>query len=218
MTHVYITNRDLMVVPLMVEKLQEMSGITGISIVDCGSTYKPLLDYYDTCDVDVCRLTNKGIRASFTCLKHESPYYIVTDGDLDISNFPTNTIERMVETLKQEKDIIKVGCSLQLDDLPDNSYSDSIKQHESKYWSNVYGDYYHADIDTTFAVYRSGRGWGGYGPALRASYAVAKHLLWYLDPKTLPDDWHYYLSNLPKANTGTTWSAKMSQKLEKDND
>ena len=87
---VIINNRNLLTWPkAMVRDLSKWEGIGDIYIVDNGSTYEPLLEWYATKPCEVVSLeVNAGHQAPWLCglvQKLGEPYYAVTDPDLDLT-------------------------------------------------------------------------------------------------------------------------------------
>ena len=208
----WLTNRDLLSpVRGMVEQLSRMQAVGRIVIIDCDSTYEPLLAWYESQTVaEVLRRGNLHNHAAWRCgeeLAGNSPFYFTSDADLDLTGIPDDMLLRMAEQLDADPGLVKAGLSLRIDDLPDGCpLAKAAREHEAKYWTNDKGPGYLADIDTTAAVYRAGKGWGGYGPSMRLKPPyVARHLLWYVtDPG---DEWSHYLARL--SPTGLGWSPRM---------
>jgi hypothetical protein len=143
-------------------------------------------------------------------------YYVFTDSDVVPETFvPDDFIDHMVE-ICGELNSHKIGLGLRVDNLPETTYTNSVKEIESQYWTNkvVHGEYelYQAPIDTTFAVYQpnSEPVWG-HGYRMGGNY-VAKHIPWYYDINNLPKDERYYLQNL-KPNRGPTYSIQVKNLL-----
>ena len=91
----------------------------------------------------------------------------------------------------------KCGLSLEINDLPDDNEGNTIHRIESVYWEKSLDNmYFHADTDTTFAMYREGpqREYGHSAIRTNRPY-TAKHLPWYYrDFKNLPEDEQYYFA------------------------
>lgn len=211
----YLTNRDcLEPVRGMVDHLQQCADVGEITIVDCGSTYPPLLAWYESCGVTVRRCENLGPRAAWVGRQHVSEFYFVSDSDLDLTGVPLDFLQKLREGLERYPDYIKAGLSLRIDDLPaDLPLTARVLDVETPYWSKPLDpDWYDAPIDTTAALYRDAREWMGYGPALRAAPPYcAKHLAWYLRAGAVPPDWQYYFENLKPSEV--TWSRALKHSL-----
>lgn len=171
-------------------------------IIDNGSTYQPLIDWLIKTHYTVIHLNPKD--------DHKSPWYsgvikayakgrdyIVTDCDLDISTVPLDMVEHLKAGFEVES-VLKVGLSLEINDLPANPYTADVQQWESRFWEAKRGGYYLADIDTTLALYDGKReidksmfGKRAFYSALRADRPyTAKHLPWYNVPP-LSDEEQY---------------------------
>lgn len=211
---VYLTNRDCLTpVQGMVSHLQKCDGVDEIVIVDCGSTYPDLLDWYATTDARVIRCENLGSQAAWQVMQDNEEYYAVSDADLDISEIPTDFVLHLREGLLRYPRSIKSGLSLAIDDLPPESpLRDDVIKHESQFWkSPLDNQWYSAAIDTTFAVYKR-RSWQGIHRAIRSSPPyTARHLPWYLVFPDIPDDWRWYFQNIAPV---THWSGQYKQLIE----
>lgn len=212
---VFLTARDLLSVCDMALKLITMDGVTRVTIIDCQSTYGPLLARYNDlpADIGLLLVQNLGPRAAWSVMAEcMTEPYVVSDGDLDISEFPQDALVRMRERLISRPYLLKVGASLKLSDLPDTPQANQARQHEAQFWQcPTDPGFYAADIDTTLAVYRYAT-WGGYGPSERCEFATARHLLWYYTPDQLPPDVAHYCKHLdPRA--GACWSTAIHHQM-----
>ena len=201
----------------MVEHLLLCDEVGPITIVDCDSTYGPLIDWYEQeCPCRVIREPNLGNRAAWQHIHERDGFYFESDADLDFTGVPYDMLIVMRDKLMSSPEHIKVGMSLRLDDLPDESpIATRAQAHEANFWKfpTVDGRWYQADIDTTAAVYRGGKGWCGYGPSLRAAPPyMARHPAWYVTPNNMSEEWRHYLQRLKP--TGLTWSPILQQKLK----
>lgn len=211
--HCFLTNRDVMSVVGMVEHLKRCDEVGQITVIDCESTYQPLLDWYaEQSDIEVVRAENLGNHAVWKLFRPAEDYF-ASDADLDISAVPIDFLTLLRDKLR-EPHWVKVGLSLRLDDIPNaHPFADEVRSHEGKFWTRPNGPrWYLANIDTAGTMYRGGTGWGGYGPAARSRPPyVARHLPWYLTTGNVPDDWRHYLTRLsPK---GLHWSPKLREAL-----
>ena len=212
---IFLTARDLLSVCDMAESLLLLNEVDKITIIDCQSTYAPLLSRYNDLPdaIEILMCSNLGPRAAWhICreLMRDRPY-AVSDGDLDISEWHVDAITIMRERLMSQPHLIKVGAALEIAGLPATRLADQARNHEAQFWSKpVAPGFYSADIDTTFAIYQD-PDWGGYGPSERCSLATAKHLAWYLEPGKIPEDWQHYLGRVDRA-AGTHWSQLLAEK------
>lgn len=212
----WLTNRDALAVKPMVEHLITCDDVGPITIVDCDSTYAPLLDWYEhECPVNVIRADNLGNQAGWHFLD-QSTSYIVSDADLDLSRVPRDFARKLQFALDRFPARIKAGLSLAIDDLPEDSpIRDRVVAHESQFWTTPLDDlHYDAAVDTTLAMYRAGTGWGGYSPAIRlAPPYTARHVPWYLTPASTGEDWQHYFSRLNP--TGIVWGPALATELSR---
>ncbi len=181
---VIINNRDLLTWPkAMVEKIATYDGVGDIIIVDNGSTYPPLLEWYDTNPCKVYRMDNLGHGGAWVSgavTDTESEYYVVTDGDLGLEGTPKDTLIILMEKLKNNPELGKVGLGLDWNIVsPKSPYYNRLNLYEKSRWENSkVEDGVHVDvqIDTTFALYnRDGYFIGG--GSLAQPY-VARHYPW----------------------------------------
>ena len=183
-------------------KMAEFLSDTGCEVIlmDSNSTYPKLLEWYDKCPYKVHRFNINYRERIYWDSKlfnmYNDDYYVVTDHDLDLTEIPSDYISKLIEGLDGNPNITKCGLSLDIDNLPENTYTREVKNFEGKYWLNQdnMGNYI-AGVDTTFAVYdkrRQGVDWD-YGD--RFYYATrlpkpytAKHIPWYLTKESLSND------------------------------
>jgi hypothetical protein len=169
-----------------------------VILVDNGSTYPPLLEWYDKCSYPLFKLNgNFGHEVVWTCGIIDNHYpeikeYVVTDHDLDLSCIPWDWKDTLRTELNRTPGINKAGFSLEINDLPKNSFTDEIIKHEKGFWDKTIGEngFYDADIDTTFALYNRYRtNVKSFWSAVRAPRPyTAKHLPWYTTKESLKDD------------------------------
>lgn len=189
-------------------------------IVDNNSTYEPLIDWLKICPYKVIyMLENYGHQVLWNeAYKFITDrYYCVTDHDLDLSQIPHDWIEVLKQGLIENKDVIKSGFSLQIDDLPENNYTKEVIAWETKFWQTERrGKFFLSDIDTTLAMYDRDRDFGKlpndrFFSAVRADKPyTALHLPWYLTKESIennPEEKYYF------ENTHTYWAGKMKELL-----
>ena len=209
---VIINNRNLLTWPkAMVRDLSKWKGIGDIYIVDNGSTYEPLLEWYATKPCEVISLgVNAGHQAPWLCglvQKLGEPYYAVTDPDLDLSKTSKQTIVRCVEWLQEFPFVGKVGLSLRWDDVsPRSSYYTHVNTYEAQRQKSsriVKAAKVDVAIDTTFAVYNRQDYFIG-GVSLLES---ARHIPWYYSEKERKADKEFsqYLASASAASSYKTF-------------
>jgi len=200
---IFIINFNrLSYVKLLVANL-EQRGYLNIHIIDNNSTYPPLLKYYDDCRYDVIRLKeNKGHMVFWKdeyFSKYRESFYVVTDPDvLPIEECPNDFVLNFFECLRKYPWVRKVGFSLKIDDLP----QDSILSEDAYNWEKQFyktklkkENIYYAGIDTTFALYMPDNYIVGenFGRAFRTGMPyVARHLPWYKKASEVTEEDIYY--------------------------
>jgi hypothetical protein len=177
---------------------------TNIIIIDNASTYPPLLEYYRNSDLQIYYLNrNYGHLAlwkSGLFINFINNYYVYTDPDvLPIEQCPSDFLNYFKSILDKNRDVVKVGFSLKIDDIPDfYKYKNEVIEWEKKWWIDKVDDnFYVAHIDTTFALYAPWAFGGSneYRLSYRSDYPyVARHLPWYADSSNLTDEDIYYMS------------------------
>jgi hypothetical protein len=218
---VVINNRNrLTTTKFMVEKLLSLNPDEQIIIIDNGSTYEPLLNWYDEIKnkVDVRLGTNEGHLALWATklYKELESYFVYTDSDIILSDdFPMDWKEIMLDTFKKYPEYNKVALAIHTDDLPDHyRYKNQVVRNEGAWWlEEVEKDLFVADTDTTFAMmknfgdncYRSLR--------LARPDLICRHHGWYLNLDELDEEETYYLENLGERVT-TQYSKQHKEPLK----
>ena len=187
----------------------EKAGMRNIYIIDNNSCYPELLNYYQTTKHTVIRLNaNIGYKSVWDTNIHlwfTGLPYVYTDPDiLPIEECPLDAVGYFQQLLKEHQAYTKVGFSLKIDDIPDfYPQKEQVISWESKFWKKpIKKELYEADIDTTFALYRSGTRNQQWGKTLRtAGEYMARHLPWYENPATLSDEEIYYRNK----TIGSSW-------------
>ncbi len=197
----------------------EKRGYKNIYIIDNNSTYPPLLDYYQTTNYRVFKLQqNVGFLALWqTNIYKEfiNNYYVYTDSDVElIDECPQNVLQVFRQKMETDNKLYKIGLSLKIDDLP-NSYlkKEEVLKWEKKYYQNkVDSQFFLANVDTTFALYRpwyKSKGANIYIKMYRSNFPYQlRHLPWYVDSKNLSLEEEFYIKN---ASQSTHWTKLNSQ-------
>src|SRR5258706_13428884 len=109
---IFINNRNYVTWPSAMAKQFSEEG-HEIIFVDNGSTYEPLLDYYNQCKFKVIRLANIGNRAPWDAgiVNNLDEHYVCTDPDYDLSMIPKDWPEVLMEGFKQFPHYHKLGLS-----------------------------------------------------------------------------------------------------------
>lgn len=201
----------------------ENKGYTNIYIIDNNSDYAPLLDYYNSIPYKVYRLTeNAGYCALWdteVINDFKDSNYVYTDSDMEIPGYcPADFMTFFFFLLHKYQNIGKVGFGLKIDDLP-NSYA--LKNKVVSWEKNVLrkgkkleANAIKAQIDTTFALYRTGCfGPAGAMEAIRTTnpYEIL-HLPWYEDTNNLTEEQQFYYNS---ALTSSHWSKALRTHLNK---
>lgn len=199
---IFINCRDrLSPLKKMVECL-EAAGLKNIIFVDNASSYKPLLNYYDSTPYTILRLSrNIGQQAPWLsgaiCILAKNSPYIVTDPDLVLPDLSKNNIRNLFNVLNKYSDYIKVGLALKIDNLPDHyKPKNKVIKWERQFWKDeIEKDIYIADVDTIFALYRPNTPYI-IRPALRiAGSYTAEHEPWYQDSNNPTEEYANYLKH-----------------------
>ncbi len=228
---IYINNFNLLTWPKSLAEFFSDIPQTEVIFVDNASTYPPLLDWYaKESPYKVIRLgTNGGKHAAW---KHSailprhvhqglfgSEFYVVTDPDLCFADCPKDVMDVLVEGMQRFPTANKVGVSLEIEDVPDNSlFGLKAKRWEQKFWESRFdSQFYRAGIDTTFALYsintpyRNARRTNN--NALRSDRPyTARHMPWYLKSDSLTEEELFYFQS---AQNGM-WSRKAGRLMTKD--
>ena len=199
---VIINNRDLLTWPkAMVYKLLQYECIGDIIIVDNGSTYKPLLEWYDNqsvAKVIMCdNLGHGGAWVSGAVSSLNSDIYVVTDSDLGLQHTPNDTLVVLLDKLNKHPELEKIGLGLDWQIVKEDSpYYQRLNLYERDRWkaSAIIDDVY-VDMwtDTTFALYNKKQYFIG-GGSLSYPY-VARHYPWELPIEYNNDEFKYYIDH-----------------------
>jgi len=194
-----IINFNRLLLPVRLAEWVAQRGVEPV-FIDNNSTYPPLLEYYQSCPFRVLRLvSNYGhtVLWQYPVLKtlDINERFIYTDPDLDLTDVPDDFLEVMNEGLNRYPNYSKCGLSLEINDLPDTEEGNFIRNvPEAPYWNRPLDDmYFHADTDTTFALYQYPIGQYGYSAIRTNRPYTCKHIPWYYtDFDSLTDDERYY--------------------------
>jgi hypothetical protein len=184
-------------------------------IVDNGSTYPPLLDWFDRIRGAIVihdfkdnygpyRVWNQ--RLFWPRTSPEQPFYVVTDPDIvPIADCPRDAIPRLVDTWNQVR-CPKVGLSLRVETIPDTlptapdirgwetkMQTDGVRQPDGA-GARALLPCYESMLDTTFQVnHRDVLPTSGGSPGIRLAHPYqADHLGWHLDPHHLSEEERFY--------------------------
>jgi hypothetical protein len=208
-TKVLIINYNRLTLPKNMAEWVVAHGCDPV-FIDNASDYPPLLEYYKNSPFKVIRMSrNHGhtviwkIRNIIRAL-NITDRFIMTDPDLDLSGIPGDFLSVLNNGLDKYAGFDKCALSLEIEDLPDTAEGNFIREHEAEYWTKPLDeDYFYADTDTTFALYR----WplGAYGhSAIRTNRPyTAKHVPWYYrNLRDIPEDEKYYFKSATASSSG----------------
>jgi hypothetical protein len=218
---VFILNRNYLSWPNKMAIKLTTDGHEVI-FIDCGSNYAPLLDYYDSCEFKVIRISNKlGNRSPWDAgiVTTLNEPYVVTDPDFDLTTVPNDWAEVLLEGFQQFPDKNKFGLSLEEKEVPPenpawiedrfNQYPDGLPM---TWGCGLPNNWYNYPCDTTFALQRPHTP-GEIGGVRKGRPYTATHLPWHitLDPTSKPgaravlcdDEIAYYF--LTCENSSMTW-------------
>ena len=216
---IIISFNQLFYLKNLIDSLKQY-GYKNIVIIDNASTYKPLLDYFETIrnQITLILLNENHGHQVFWKLneinkKYVQNYYVVTDPDINpMEDCPKDFLKYFKTILDKNFKINKVGFSLYLDDIPDtNPDKNKIVLWESKFWQNKNEEgNYIASIDTTFALYKPKRfsKISIFYKAIRTQKPyTARHGGWYVDPENLTNEQEFYINT---SNASSSWLSKES--------
>ena len=220
---VYINNHNRLTTTKAMTKWLLRAGTKRITILDNGSTYAPLLEWYNKLPegVDVVKQSNLGPWAFWSSQRHmeqETPY-VVTDSDLiPASICPLDLVEKLLQLLRDNPGCGKVGPGLRLDNIPDLS-REFVTSGDGKGWEGegVFWKRRHisgafsAPIDTTFALYNAFSPWvpADWNNLRTDSPYVVEHAPWYVQ-KPFSEEEQYYREHADKNWSHCTWPSPIT--------
>ena len=176
-------------------------GYENIHILDLGSTYKPLLEYYKTCRAEVIYSDNCGHKgfweAGYINRFENYPWIVISDSDIELNvDTPKGFIGQMIVCAKDFR-VDKVGLAIRYHDITNPVYKTIITPIESRYW--VYRlryklRIYDAPIDTTFCIVRPDLPFQ-YNAIRIAGEYTCKHTPWYIDFDNMTEEEQYYMDH-----------------------
>lgn len=205
---VIVNNCNLLTWPrAMIGAIEAFEQVADILVVDNGSTYEPLLAWYETLAHAVIRLPNIGHTAPWrpeVKARVKTDLYVVTDPDLGLDETPRDCLRHLAQCLARYPAARKIGLGLTIDEVPRESPCfEHVNRLEKAYWDMAPfpGGVRPAPVDTTFAIYHK---------SLLDEYAVrggrtdrpytARHLPWsVIEPDA---EFRYYLD---RANASSSY-------------
>ncbi|MDO1501082.1 glycosyltransferase [Winogradskyella maritima] len=225
--HVKFQLKDFKSIPIIIISFNQFSslkklidflianGYKNIIVIDNGSSYPPLIEYFQQLDHRVvlhrlnenmghlCFWKNEAIFKTYS-----KGYYVVTDPDVvPVFECPNDFLNTFRKMLDKAYDRTKVGFSLKIDDIPvANPNRDKIIKWERGLYSKKINEHAQkAPIDTTFALYRPGYKYRlkDFTKAWRTNFPLqARHCGWYIDINNLTEEQIYYQKT---ANESASW-------------
>lgn len=211
---IIINNRNRLTFLLSMISSLESKGYHNIYIIDNNSNYEPLLQFYENTNYKVFRLKeNVGFLSLWKtkiCKQFEHNYFVYSDSDVvPTEDCPHHFLQIFLDQMKSDKKLMKIGLSLKIDDLPDHfANKKEVIEWETKYFDRSVDDqFYLANVDTTFALYRPYmRGGASRLKMFRSKSPIeAYHMPWYNDSSNLSEEELFYINN---AKTSTHWTSK----------
>jgi hypothetical protein len=213
MIPVIINNRNLFTwVVEMVNKIKTYEGVGEIIIIDNGSDYPPLLEWYDTNPCTIHRAENIGHAAPWQVLGDviTNNDYVITDADMGLLDTPTDTLLYLKDNL-DSLGLDKIGLGLNWGIVKEDSlYYNHIQSYEKNRWDSAHINNIYTDIaiDTTFALYKKGTPYFVGGASTTYPY-VARHYPWEFNQETYEnnEEFKYYIKN---ANTSSSYKTYLN--------
>ena len=185
-----------------ISRLKEM-GYKNITIIDNNSSYPPLLEFLDTTDCKVIRMKknfgHKVFWKSGLYKKYMNDLYVVTDPDvIPVENCPNDFVRVFYSYLKKYPRFRKVGFSLKINDIPDDSpLKEDVLAWEQKFYSIKvpFQKVFVASIDTTMALYMPDNlniSCDCLSALRTAEPYEARHLPWYKTQDKITEEDRYY--------------------------
>lgn len=187
------------------------AGYRHIYILDNGSTYPPLLAYYqELAHTDGIMVYPLGQNMGHTALwdssilekLHIRTPYVYTDPDIiPVEDCPQDIVRRCFALLQQNPFCVKAGPGIVHHDLTFDQAAEKEEWEKQFYRVPVGDDAYFAPLDTTFALYRNVRHYTIYTSIRTAGTGMIRHLPWYYTEENLPADEDYYRQHVNSSST-----------------
>src|ERR1017187_8924834 len=156
----YIPVRNMMTFTRQMVEWLIIRGVEPV-ILDNDSSYRPLLDWYETKPCAVIQLhENLGPYALWKSGRVPDGPFFLSDPDLDLTGVPDDFQSVMIGVLERNPGKTKVGLSLEIEDIPERNLHSlwmgwpSIKDWERRFWNpdKRTPDGFTVQVDTTFAL------------------------------------------------------------------
>ena len=223
---IIINNRNYLTWPkAMVETIKTFDEVGEIIIIDNGSTYPPLLEWYKTNPCTIVKIDNTGHKAPWSTgivSNLKADYFVVTDPDLGLDRVPKDVLTFLRQKLINNPGLGKVGLQLDSNIPSDSPWVEHMEVYEKSRWAksrvsskdpDVYID---VAVDTTFALYnrKTTTHWIG-GGSVKAPY-IANHFPWEISnhDRVNNSEFQYYLQNANKSSSYVQYAEIHSHKFE----
>ncbi len=202
--------RDIPCILLSRDRLQSLErlvdhllvlGYTNLYILDIGSTYPPLLDYYQTTQAKVLyagtNIGHKGLWVyNIIDQFKQYPWVMVSDSDIELD--PDTPADFAEQLILAAKDLFadKAGLAIRIDDITNEYLKRIVTPIEENYWKQRYNHklvVYGAGVDTTMCVVRTDRPFTYQG--IRVANWPVRHLDWYSNWDNLTEEEQYYMDH-----------------------
>lgn len=212
MIPVIINNRNLFTwVVEMVNKIKTYEEVGEIIIIDNGSDYPPLLEWYQTNPCTIHRTDNIGHTAPWQILDDviTNSDYVITDADMGLLDTPSDTLLYLKDNM-DSLGLDKIGLGLDWGIVKEDSlYYNHLQSYEKNRWNSSHtNNIYNIAIDTTFALYKKGTPYFVGGASTTYPY-VARHYPWEFNQETYEknEEYKYYIKN---ANTSSSYKTYLN--------
>jgi len=213
MIPVIINNRNLFTwVVEMVNKIKTYEGVGEIIIIDNGSDYPPLLEWYQTNPCTIHKTDNIGHTAAWQILGDviTNSDYVITDADMGLLDTPSDTLLYLKDNM-DSLGLDKIGLGLNWGIVKEDSlYYNHIQSYEKNRWDSAHINNIYTDIaiDTTFALYKKGTPYFVGGASTTYPY-VSRHYPWEFNQENYEnnEEFKYYIKN---ANTSSSYKTYLN--------
>lgn len=176
-------------------------GYTNLYILDIGSTYPSLLEYYKTTQATVLyagiNIGHKGLWIYNIIDQFKShPWVMVSDSDIELD--PDTPADFADQLILAAKDLYadKAGLAIRYKDITNEHLKKIVTPIEEQYWIQRYKhklEVYAAAVDTTMCVVKTDRPFS-YNAIRVADWPIC-HIDWYQDWDNLTEEEQYYIDH-----------------------
>lgn len=212
-----ISYNRLTVLERSIKSYLKFSDYPDIIIIDKGSSYPPLKEYYKDIEAKGSKiiysdtlktkdaLSDVAQEIARYKLTHDFDYYIVTDPDICFEEAEPDILELYIDLLDQCPNVEIVGPMLKIVDIPQDyparewCWKRQVdffwrKRPITTYWRNKKIHYQLAPIDTTFGVIRATTRYKRLLNGIRVYTPYeASHLDWYITNQNMTEDQYLYM-------------------------